>query len=421
MTLTFNLLLFGFTLLFLAFLLKKNYKFLFIFGLFVFQALTIMPSLIYIEEGIYISEQGRDSYFVWGTLAYTIYFFVSIIVLYATFKTLDKFKTIAPNFVIRGKKIDRKIILWITILSMAILFLNASLSKLPLFDNSITRFDYWENSKMPFLKSIFGNVSIFVPFILGITFKYNKKGSIILMVLYILYNFLIGQKFSPIVSGAFSFFLPIIINYRGRINLKRVFSKRIIVPTLLLIGVMYAVIYDRYEQRTPYAIIKIYDPNEAIIYRAFGLQGHLFWGAVETYVYNDGEHSYNPLDLVNGMHHLMYKFAKNTGGLKDDIAKGFNFTNAYPGILFYVFPIWIGVLVHILFLVAFLGLLGWLLKEFILKRAYLFATITFQLFNWAIYALTMGYFSKLKFSILFLICFGIVSVAVLNLKKKKLI
>lgn len=419
MTLAFNLLLFGLVLLFLVLIAKKNFKFLFMYGLFVFQALTIMPSLIYIEEGIYISEQGRNSYFVWATLAYTIYFLVSIIVLYATFKSLNKFKAFAPKVVIRGKKLDRKIVLFVAVVSLIILLANAFLSKLPLLDNSITRFDYWENSKMPFLKSIFGNTSIFVPFILGIMFKYNKKKSIVLLIIYFIYNFLIGQKFSPIISGTFSFLLPIVINYNGTINFKRVFSKKIIVPALLLIGIMYAVIYDRYEQRRPYAIIKIYDPNEAIIYRAFGLQGHLFWGAMETYVYNDGKHSYNPLDLVNGMQHLMYEFAKNGNSLKGNIEKGFNFTNAYPAILFYVFPTWIGALFHVLFLVIFLGLLGWLLKEFILKKAYLFATITYQLFNWAIYAFTMGYFIKLKFSLLFLIYFGIVSTAVLNLKTKK--
>ncbi len=287
---------------------------------------------------------------------------------------------------------------------MFVLLLNAGLSKLPLFDPSITRFTYWENSKFPFLNKVFGNTSIFIPFVLGILYRSNKKKSIFLMGVYFAYNFMIGQKFSPIVSGLFSFFLPIVLMSTQKIRINWLFNKKIIFSFVIIFGLAYHVIYKRYEQRRPYAIIKIYDPNEAMFYRAFGLQGHLFWGATETYVYNNGKHSYNFSDLSQGMRHLMYKFAKIRSQkiFDEDINRGFNFTNAYPSILFYIYPIPIAILAHVILTIVILGFMGWLLMQFVIHRAYVMAVITYQLFNWTIYAFTMGYFYKLKYTAIFL-------------------
>ena len=419
MNLAFNIVVGVVFLIFLYLIVKKSFKIAFLYGLLIFQAVTIIPSLIYIETGIYISEQGRDSYFVGATLAYVIYFIITFIVIFATFSSLKKVKATTLTFTLKGKNLDLKIIYYMAVFALIILYFNASQSKLPLFDSSVTRFTYWENSKFPFLNKILGNTAIFIPFILGILNKNNKTKSLVLLVLYFAYNFMIGQKFSPILSGLFSFFLPIIFMSTQKVNLKKFFNRKIIISLLLIFGVAYLVIYKLYEQRRPYAVIKIYDPNEAMFYRAFGLQGHLMWGATETYVYNNEDHSYNLLDLSKGMQNLMYKFAviKDKKGFEDSIGSGFNFTNAYPSILFYVFPVGIAVIVHVLLTIVFLGFMGWLLKQFIIHKSYVMAVITYQLFNWTMYAFTMGYFYKLKYTILFFICYGVF--VVLNNKIKQ--
>jgi hypothetical protein len=409
MTLALNISIFIIVIIFILYSLNKGFKVVFIYGLLIFQGLTIIPSLIYIEEGVYISEQGRESYFVWATLIYSLYFIITFIVLFATFKTLGKVKPVVQVFKWNGKIIDHKIIFYVILFVMFILLLNVSLSKSPLFDTSITRFTYWENSKFPFLNKVLGNTSIFIPFVLGILYRSNKKKSIFLMGVYFAYNFMIGQKFSPIVSGLFSFFLPIVLMSPQKIRINWLFNKKIIFSFVFIFGLAYYAIYKRYEQRRPYAIIKIYDPNEAMFYRAFGLQGHLFWGATETYVYNDGKHSYNFSDLSQGMRHLMYKFAKIRSQESFDMAikKGFNFTNAYPSILFYIYPTTIALIVHIVFTIVVLGFMGWLLMQFVVHRAYIMAVITYQLFNWTIYAFTMGYFYKLKYTTIFLASYAI--------------
>ncbi len=418
MTLAVNILILIIFLLFLYIILKQDFKIFFLYGLLVFQGLAIVPSLIYIEQGIFISEQGRESYFVGATFAYVVYFIITFLILFLTFNSLKKFKAITPRFNIAGRPADKKIIYYIAIFTLALLFFNASQSKLPLFDSSVSRFTYWENSKFPFLNKILGNISVFIPFILGVLYKDNKFRSILILMLYFTYNFLIGQKFSPIVSGLFSFFLPIIIISDIRINFRTIFNRKIIFSFLVLFGVVYTIIYKRYEKTSPYAIIKIYDPNEAIFYRAFGLQGHLMWGSVETYVYNGEKQSYKFSDLSRGMHKLMDRFALKRRGYEQAKESGFNFTNGYPSILFYVYPTVISLIVHVLMTIIFLGFTGWLLTRFILHESYVLAVVMYQLFNWVIYAFTMGYFYKLKYMAVFLVCYAIF--VVLNNSKKNI-
>lgn len=223
------------------------------------------------------------------------------------------------------------------------------------------------------------------------------------------YNFMIGQKFSPILQGSYSFLLPLVFHYRN--NLKSHIKKAILpitVAGIFLAGIMYTVIYVKYEETRPFANIKIYDPNEAIVYRIFGLQGHLFWGASERYVMgNEVPKSFNPADLLYGMRLMMEDFAKDrTMVLRANVEGGYNFTNAYPGILFKIFPISLGLIFHTFLTIIFLALMGWVLKELMIKNALVLSIVAYQLFNWTIYAFVMGYFYKLYFTIFFFIIYG---------------
>ena len=171
---------------------------------------------------------------------------------------------------------------------------------------------------------------------------------------------------------------------------------------------MYTITYNKYEETRPFANIKIYDPNEAMLYRIFGLQGHLFWGATERYVIGDeAPKSFNPTDLLYGMKIMMEDFAKDRNMvLQANEEGGYNFTNAYPGILFKIFPISLGLVFHTFLTIVFLALLGWILKELMTKNAMVLSIIAYQLFNWTIYAFVMGYFYKLYFTIFFLFIYG---------------
>jgi hypothetical protein len=182
---------------------------------------------------------------------------------------------------------------------------------------------------------------------------------------------------------------------------------------------MYKTIYAKYEERRPFANIKIYDPNEAMFYRIFGLQSHLFWGASERYVIDGKKKSWNPLELNQGMHKMMREFSiAKEDELETVMKNGFNFTNAYPSVLLMIFPLPIAYLFHILIIIFILSLSGWILMRLIKNKSFLFALFSYQFFNWTIYALTMGYFYKLKFGVVFNVLILVLSYY-LELRKKK--
>ncbi len=401
-----NYLSFALYLLVCIYFVRKAFTFSFMYGLIIFQSITILPSLIYIESGIYINEQGRNSYFSWATVLTCVYFTITLLTLYLSHKSLDKYDFRTFIFKYKGKNAESIILKTVVLVVLSLLLFNAALSPLPLFDMSLSRFTYWSNSRFPFLNTIFGNTASFIPFILGILAPKNKRFSTIILLIYFFYNFLIGQKFSPILSGSFSFFLPIVIingNKVKQILKKRFFSIIMILSISTL--VIYQVIYTKYEARVPFANIKIYDPDEAIFYRIFGLQGHLMWGSTERFVFNDAERSYNPTDLLYGMPNMMREFADSKEVLRSNADSGFNFTNAYPGILFKIFPASLALITHIFLTIILLGFAGWVLKKFIERNAKVLAVVTFQFYIWLIYAFTMGYFYKVLFMAVFLILY----------------
>lgn len=402
-----------FSLLFVVFTyyyVRKSFTLSMLYGLVFYQAFSVIPSLIYIEEGILINEQGRFSFFSGATVLCILYFIFTFIIIALSFKTFNKRKLPTFHFAFKGQSLDFKIIIAIVLIAQTLLLINAALSPLPLFNSSVTRFSFWSNSQFPFLNAIFGNTAIFIPFGLGLIFRKYKLFSIGMFLVFVFYNFLIGQKFSPIVAGSYSFLLPIVFYYRH--NLKRVVKKNIVVlfiSFISLISIMYVITYNKYEETRPFANIKIYDPNEAMLYRIFGLQGHLIWGATERYVVgNEKQRSFNPTELLYGMPEMMKDFAKDKKMvLYANTEGGYNFTNAYPGILLKIFPLSIALVFHTFLTIAFLALMGWVLKEFLVQNALFLSVIAYQLFNWTIYAFVMGYFYKLYFTIFFLVLYGI--------------
>ena len=389
---------------------KKSFLLSFLYGLVFFQAFSVIPSLIYIEQGIFINEQGRFSFFTGATIVCVLYFIFTFSIIAMAFKTFNKTRLPVFQFNYKGKNVELLIVMAMIIVPLILLLINAVLSPLPILDSSVTRFTYWSTSRFPFLNSLFGNTAMFVPFAIGLMFPKFKKFSVFMLFVFFGYNFMIGQKFSPILQGSYSFLLPLVFYYRN--NLK-VYIKRAIVPLLIVVGVltaiMYTITYNKYEETNPFADIKIYNPNEAIVYRIFGLQGHLFWGATERYLIgNEAPKSFNPADLLYGMPIMMEEFAKNK---KDVLAAnaegGYNFTNAYPGILFEIFPLSLSLVLHTFLVIIFLALMGWVLKELMVGHAYVLSIIAYQLFNWIIYAFVMGYFYKMYFAIFFMLLYGI--------------
>lgn len=400
-----------FALLFVAFVycyFRQSFTLAFLYGLVFFQAFSVIPSLIYLEQGVYVNEQGRMSFFTGATILCILYFIFTFVLIAMAFKSFNKRSLPVFNISWKGQNIDLLLIITLILVAQGLLLINAALSPLPIFNDSITRFTYWGNSRFPFLNALFGNTAIFIPFALGLLFSRYKKFSILMLLVFFGYNFSIGQKFSPIVQGTFSFLLPIVFLYRA--NLKKLLLRAVIpliLFTVVMGGIIYKITYTKYEETRPFANIKIYEPNEAILYRIFGLQGHLLWGATDRFVVNnEAPKSFNPADLLYGMPIMMEEFAADRKMvLTANTTGGYNFTNAYPGILFKIFPVSLAMVYHTFLVIGFLALMGWVLKELMVKKAYFLSIIAYQLFNWTVYAFVMGYFYKLYFALGFMLVY----------------
>jgi len=359
-----------------------------------YQAIVTASSVAYIEECNYISEQGRSGYFVGANFYFFIFFVLSVKIIEFGLVRLEGYSIKIPKLKYNKGNYDYFLSISVGLLVFIILLINLFLSPSPILNPSIvTRFTYWENSTLSFLNSIVGNTSVFIPFIFGWIYTKHKKKGLILLLLYIVYLIFIGQKFSPIVRSLYSFFMPIVLisNFNGEIRVLKFITFR----NLIIFILMFSVVYFKYDQHNPFTRYGAESPIDAIIYRVFGLQGHLYWGSVEKFIFMGEPKSWDLSELYKGMHTLMrYFWFGDLDHIEGAMQRGFSFTNAYPGILLRIFPLFFAYVAHSILLFLFYIPSAWLLKMAVEKRKYFMSFILFQCFNWISIAFIMAYFNK---------------------------
>lgn len=365
---------------------------------FFYQGALLAPSLIYIENAGYISEQDRTGLFIGSVPLFCIFSFLTLIIIQQGVKLLIPYFRNTPVFTFKEKNIEHKILSVIIYLSLGLLFTNLILSPIPLFDETVDRFDFWESSYFPFLNKIFGSNSSFLAFGLGLYYlKGTKLKSITLIVLYLLYLILIGNKFSSLVISFFLIFLPIFICEKNfKIRASKLFNLKFIFAGLLLFGI----VYYNYSIKNSYQHI-VDNPFDAIVYRFLGLQGHVWWGASYNYVYLDKENTWAISELLYGMHHLMRELSPSEF-VELSIERGVSFTNGYPSILLRIFPIPLALGAHILLVTLFCVPVTAIFISSLKNKSFLFSIVLSQLYIWTTYAFTMAYFYKIIPLILFI-------------------
>jgi len=377
---------------------------LFLLSLMIFvQYIWMFCSLIVIESGVHIVEQGRNGYFVYSSLVLLLFYISTIISLFFFKKIFTHlFKNITITKIKLGKIKEKQIIKIFLGIIFFIAFLNLFSSSIPVFSDNVTKFNFWEHARFPFLKSIIGNVMAFAAFGTAVLYKYYKKTSIFFFFLYISYLLLIGQKFTGFFIGLTGVLLALYFTSESKIKfkLKWIFNKYL----LLFVGAMFLLVLYKYTINNPFRNLKM-TPLESVFYRFFGLQAHVFWGTTEQYIFQDKPNTWNVLELWNGMHHLMLEFWP--WRYEDFISvtkRGVSWTNAYPSILIRIFPLPIALVVNFV-LISFVSLIQTLLSTFIKRKSLFVSIILFQLLIWTSYAYTMAYFSKLLIPILFVLLF----------------
>jgi hypothetical protein len=378
-------------------------------------------SISTIESGFYISEQKRQGYFVGANFHLLVFFLLSIISFSQAFYfVINKTKNNLPRLNLYGIKNIRSLsILAFTLLSLALI--NMFLSNNIYFDTNrgqwpeaITKFNFWQKSTFPELKAVLGNTIGFLPFILGITFNYFRKKTIIYLIIYLIYLVGIGQKFGPILNATIAFTMSFFV-----VGANRNFIRNRIKPLWVIAtaAFLFTIVFLRYSINNPYDHLG-YSVFEAIVQRAFGLQAHVFWGVVDKYVATkELVYSWDLSELSFGMHKLMEVFWQSPKHWLDDtISRGVSWTNAYPAILFTIVPWYLSYIIHAI-LFVFVGFIAGLVYKLTYEKKYFWATIFFQAYLWIVHVYTSSYFYKI-YPVIFVLLIGSI-VSSLNSAKSK--
>lgn len=401
----------------LLYVLKRDLGLFLLSFIIIIQYIWMFLSLIVIESGIFINEQGRKGYFVYSSIILLL-FFISTLLSLIFFKKIftylfNKMKVTRFHFL---RFSEEKITLVILASVLLISFINIFLSPIPLFSDKVNKFNFWDYAKFPFLKPFIGNILGFMAFGAALLYRSYKKSAIILIVLYFLYLVFLGQKFSGFLVGIYGLLLAFYFSSQIHIKFRmKWFLNKYTIGTIIL---LFLIVLYKYTLNNPFEYLGL-TPLESVFYRAFGLQAHVFWGVVEQYIYLGKQNTWNPLELWKGMHHLMLEFWPWSH--QDYISvttRGLSWTNAYPSILIRIFPLPIALIANF-FLISFVAFIQTLLLIFIKKNSILMSVLLFQLLTWTSYAFTMAYFNRLVIPILFISIYFLFKLALFYVNRGK--
>lgn len=335
----------------------------FMFYLLYAYTLPIMSNL-YLEQGIYITEQERDSFFTGSTLRLLFYTSIFFIVCFFSLQTLNhiilKKKTLQNEYTskVNHKKMSLTLF-YIVIFMELLMYLNLFASEIPLFSSNITRFNYWECSQFPFLRKIVGNISLPIAIILGIYYMYFsnnalynwRKKIVLIFIIYIIYLYLTGQKFSAQFLAVYFFFLPYwITNFKKTSSfLSSIKSLKFFIPILVLVFgyILYKYQFTGISEMRGSAF-------SGIVYRIFGLQGHVYWG-IDEMVFQQNLYGWRYFNefLQDGLNGLLVGM-KLIGPSNLDwyLENHIQFTAGYPAIILLFNPI-VAIFVQVIFAFMF--------------------------------------------------------------------
>lgn len=300
-------------------------------------------SIVWIDNGVYISEQLRNSYFTGASLRYFI-----IIMPFAIFFPLLTQKSIIHNqshgvktikFIYEGHALD-SFALGLAIVAVTYSYLNLFVSGIPLLHNYITKSNFFSvYSRLPIANAIYQYLFPFAMFLSGNLFcsdrNSRKRSGIFLGFAIMFFQILMEYKFYGIYNYAIYFLIPVLVKKSSIFLKKRRIPVKAILFTVLGIGVLLFICYSQYSKTQV-------NPVQYLLNRIFALQSHTFWG-VDLLVQN-GEAGFNFNTLINeiiaglrgvsvyntdyGIAKVMYEVTKASYA-NDMIKTGFLFAGSY--------------------------------------------------------------------------------------------
>lgn len=336
-------------------------------------------------KDVYISELGEYSSSNSAPLV------ISVLWLFSVLLMCRKLRFRVFNFSPRRLEynLSLKFVLVFVLLSLLALMFNLMMSEVPLW-GGISRFDYWGQSKMPWLSKILGETSAVIAFCCGLLYAFAKSSysrfSIILFVSYLVYLILIGNKFSALFTAILTFLIPFFVS-----KSRFVFSFRFVSITLLSVILAFFLVYYYYETfGNDYSKLLGLSIVEAIFYRLMALQGQLFWSSISDAGILHG--AWDLSFILNPMQSLMYHHLGDAA--RDAVERGVNLTNAFPAYLFRTVGILGGMFFSFLYLIP-IWITGSALISALRSRRFFVSVIIWQSYQWTTYGVVMGYLGSI--------------------------
>ncbi|MEQ2352746.1 O-antigen polymerase [Pseudoalteromonas piscicida] len=345
--------------------------------------LTGVISCIYVNSGVYITEQGRESFSTSADVVYVILLFLFVF----SFTIFQKIAISSLNkeFVIRSYN-SGYFIVWSIAIVLLVLYANVFLSdKIPLFHNDSNRFTFWvKDAFLKELNLIFGTLSIPISSALGFFAFHNyygkrfsnKKNRIIAVIFffYLLYLALTGQRFNGFLVAIIFFMIPFFAFYKKAD--KKFFTKSLFIKIFAAITVMFVIVYYSYKNSLGGIIDEAGSPIAAMFYRIFVLQGHVFWGQYLEFINGGGTEDF----FFNAMDSTVYLLTPSPDFF---IENKINLANVFPGNILLSHGV-LGVVFSILILALYFATLSILIVKALLEGAIFRYVLLMQINLWGV-------------------------------------
>lgn len=289
-----NICVFFILIIYMYWLFRKNRELLFLLIPVVYVYIWCIVSVIYLESGnIYISDLNMTSEFNFSALKLMGYFFIFLLSIYISFHTKQGVLCFSRH---RDRELsinDKqcKLMMGIAILVAGTWLVDVVVSGNILTNFSLTRFNYWDSySKIPVMKYMFYFINP-LSFILGLIFakSANKKYKcicIIVVVIYFVLDYLVGNQFSGLLGILIYFIIPILFIKYNDFTKKQ---KKMILFTLIFVFIIVGIIK-----------IKALTDYDEFTNRFLVLQGDL-WYATDIHITKNGSNFHALVDSIKNL------------------------------------------------------------------------------------------------------------------------
>jgi hypothetical protein len=334
-------------------------------------AIVSILSSLYLDYGIYSVDIDRVTSNNFSGVFYFVFVFPVIFI----------FSSLTSKINLKKIRFDRSVFYFV-IFTIFVLLLNYFISPKPYFEEGVTRLNYWENSKAPWLRLIVGNISSFCAVIIGIFYYIDRrKIYIYYFLIYFIYLILIGQKGGALFEVLVYFAFPLSFDLLERFPIRK-----LIFPILTASILILCVAYFSYKEFNPYANVTD-SVIEALLYRILGLQNALTSFSIDVYFFNPSKWTYDINDLSDGMSSIMNDLPNFFDVNRVTQITAGRLTNAFPGILF-KFSALLSPLILLIILILFY--LDVVIFVNAIRRVDFYFLVIFQLFVMLRSALYMG-------------------------------